>query len=99
MENYRTTLKIKAVKSTRLIKQAKIACCHHWACFEQAKQMIKKAIQNGYASVTMNVTLAELEYNKFCELIGNAGLNVDIKEQDETLKVVTKIDVFVDLND
>lgn len=99
MENYRTTLKIKAVKSTRLIKQAKIACCHHWACFEQAKQMIKKAIQNGYASVTMNVTLAELEYNKFCELIGNVGLNVDIKEQDETLKVVTKIDVFVDLND
>lgn len=99
MENYRTTLKIKAVKSTRLIKQAKIACCHHWACFEQAKQMIKKAIQNGYASVTMNVTLAELEYNKFCELVGNVGLNVDIKEQDETLKVVTKIDVFVDLND
>lgn len=99
MENYRTTLKIKTVKSTRLIKQAKIACCHHWACFEQAKQMIKKAIQNGYASVTMNVTLAELEYNKFCELIGNVGLNVDIKEQDETLKVVTKIDVFVDLND
>lgn len=99
MENYRTTLKIKAVKSTRLIKQAKIACCHHYACFEQAKQMIKKAIQNGYASVTMNVTLAELEYNKFCELVGNVGLNVDIKEQDETLKVVTKIDVFVDLND
>lgn len=99
MENYRTTLKIKAVKSTRLIKQAKIACCQHYACFEQAKQMIKKAIQNGYASVTMNVTLAELEYNKFCELIGNVGLNVDIKEQDETLKVVTKIDVFVDLND
>lgn len=99
MENYRTTLKIKAVKSTRLIKQAKIACCHHWACFEQAKQMIKKAIQNGYASVTMNVTLAETEYVKFCELIGNVGLNVDIKEQDETLKVVTKIDVFVDLND
>lgn len=47
----------------------------------------------------MNVTLAELEYNKFCELVGNVGLNVDIKEQDETLKVVTKIDVFVDLND
>lgn len=99
MENYRTNLKIKAVKSTRLIKQAKIACCHHWACFEQAKQMIKKAIQNGYASVTMNVTLAEQEYAKFCELVGNIGLNVDIKEQDETLKVVTKIDVFVDLND
>lgn len=99
MENYRTNLKLKAVKSTRFIKMAKIACCHHYACFEKAKQMIKKAIQNGYASVTMNVTLAEEEYNKFCELIGNVGLNVDIKEQDETLKVVTKIDVFVDLND
>lgn len=99
MENYRTTLKIKAVKSTRLIKQAKIACCHHWACFEQAKQMIKKAIANGYASVTMNVTLAETEYVKFCELVGNIGLNVDIKTQDETLNIVTQIDVFVDLND
>lgn len=99
MENYRTALKIKAVKSTRLIKQAKIACCHHWACFEQAKQMIKKAIQNGYSSVTMNVTLAETEYVKFCELVGSQGLNVDIKEQNEELNVVTKIDVFVDLND
>lgn len=99
MENYRTNLKLKMVKSTRLIRQAKIACCQHYACFEKAKQMMKKAIQNGYSSVTMNVTLAELEYNKFCELVGNVGLNVDIKEQDETLKVVTKIDVFVDLND
>ena len=99
MENYRTNLKIKAVKSTRFIKMAKIACCQHWACFEQAKQMIKKAIQNGYASVTMNVALAENEYQKFCELIGNVGLNVDIKSQDETLNIVTQIDVFVDLND
>lgn len=99
MENYRTTLKIKAVKSTRLIKQAKIACCHHYACFEQAKQMIKKAIANGYASVTMNVTLAEQEYAKFCELVGNVGLNVDIKSQDENLNIVTQIDVFVNVND
>ena len=99
MENYRTNLKLKAVKSTRLIKQAKIACCHHYACFEKAKQMMKKAIANGYASVTMNVQLAEDEYVKFCELVGNIGLNVDIKSQDETLKVVTKIDVFIDLND
>lgn len=99
MENYRTNLKLKAVKSTRLIKQAKIACCHHWACFEQAKQMIKKAIANGYASVTMNVTLAENEYVKFCQLVGDIGLNVDIKKQDDILGVVTQIDVFVDLND
>lgn len=99
MENYRTKLSLKVVKSTRFIKQAKIACCHHYACFEQAKQMIKKAIQNGYASITMNVTLAEDEYNKFCELVGSQGLNVDIKEQNKALNVVTKIDVFVDLND
>lgn len=99
MENYRTKLSLKAVKSTRFIKMAKIACCQHYACFEQAKQMMKKAIANGYNSVTMNVTLAELEYNKFCELVGNVGLNVDIKEQDVNLNVVTKIDVFVNLND
>ncbi len=99
MENYRTNLKLKMVKSTRLIKQAKIACCHHYACFEKAKQMMKKAIQNGYSSVTMNVTLAETEYVKFCQLVGDIGLNVDIKAQDETLNIVTQIDVFVDLND
>ena len=99
MENYRTNLSLKVVKSTRFIKMAKIACCHHYACFEQAKTMIKKAIQNGYASVTMNVTLAEEEYAKFCELVGNVGLNVDIKEQNKELNVVTKIDVFVNLND
>lgn len=99
MENYRTNLKLKMVKSTRLIKQAKIACCHHYACFEKAKQMMKKAIQNGYSSVTMNVTLAETEYVKFCQLVGDIGLNVDIKSQDETLNIVTQIDVFVDLND
>lgn len=99
MENYRTNLKLKMVKSTRLIRQAKIACCQHYACFEKAKQMMKKAIQNGYSSVTMNVTLAETEYVKFCELVGSQGLNVDIKAQDETLNIVTQIDVFVDLND
>lgn len=99
MENYRTSLSLKVVKSTRFIKMAKIACCHHYACFERAKTMIKKAIQNGYSSVTMNVTLAEEEYAKFCELVGNVGLNVDIKSQDETLKVVTKIEVFVNVND
>lgn len=99
MENYRTNLKLKMVKSTRLIRQAKIACCQHYACFEQAKTMMKKAIQNGYSSVTMNVTLAETEYAKFCELVGNVGLNVDIKAQDETLNIVTQIDVFVNLND
>lgn len=99
MENYRTNLKLKAVKSTRFIKLAKIATCQHYACFEQAKQMIKKAIQNGYANVTMNVQLAEQEYRKFCELVGNVGLNVDIKSQDENLNVVTQIDVFVNVND
>lgn len=99
MENYRTNLKIKAVKSTRFIKMAKIAMCQHYACFEQAKTMIKKAIQNGYASVTMNVALTEQEYQKFCELVGNIGLNVDIKSQDENLNVVNQIDVFVNVND
>ena len=99
MENYRTNLSLKVVKSTRFIKLAKIATCQHYACFEQAKAMIKKAIQNGYASVTMNVQLAELEYNKFCELVGSQGLNVNIKSQDENLKVVTQIDVFVNVND
>ena len=99
MENYRTSLSLKVVKSTRLIKMAKIAMCQHYACFEQAKTMIKKAIQNGYASVTMNVTLPEKEYAKFCELVGSQGLNVDIKAQDEALKVVTQIEVFVNVND
>lgn len=99
MENYRTNLSLKVVKSTRFIKMAKIATCQHYACFEKAKQMMKKAIQNGYANVTMNVQLAEAEYNKFCELVGNVGLNVDIKEQNKELNVVTKIDVFVNLND
>lgn len=99
MENYRTNLSLKVVKSTRFIKMAKIATCQHYACFEKAKQMMKKAIQNGYASVTLNVQLAELEYNKFCELVGSQGLNVDIKEQNEALNVVTKIDVFVNVND
>lgn len=99
MENYRTNLSLKVVKSTRFIKMAKIATCQHYACFEKAKQMMKKAIQNGYASITMNVQLAEDEYNKFCELVGSQGLNVDIKEQNEALNVVTKIDVFVNVND
>lgn len=99
MENYRTSLSLKVVKSTRLIKMAKIATCQHYACFEKAKAMMKKAIANGYARVTMNVQLAEAEYTKFCELVGSQGLNVDIKSQDETLKVVTQIDVFVNVND
>lgn len=99
MENYRTNLALKVVKSTRFIKMAKIATCHHYAAFERAKQMMKKAIANGYASVTMNVTLAEEEYKKFCELVGSQGLNVDIKSQDEVMKVVTQIDVFVNVND
>ncbi len=99
MENYRTKLSLKVAKSTRFIKLAKIATCQHYACFEKAKQMMKKAIANGYASITMNVTLAEDEYNKFCELVGSQGLNVDIKEQNEALNVVTKIDVFVNVND
>ena len=99
MENYRTNLTLKVAKSTRFIKLAKIATCQLYACFEKAKQMMKKAIANGYASVTMNVTLAEEEYNKFCELVGNVGLNVDIKEQNEALNVVTKIDVYVNVND
>ena len=99
MENYRTTLSLKVVKSTRFIKMAKIATCHHYACYEKAKQMMKKAIANGYASVTMNVQLAEDEYKKFCELVGSQGLNVDIKAQDEVMKVVTQIDVFVNVND
>ena len=99
MENYRTNLSLKVVKSTRFIKMAKIATCQHYACFEKAKAMMKKAIANGYASVTMNVQLAEAEYNKFCELVGSQGLNVDIKEQNKELNVVTKIDVFVNVND
>ena len=99
MENYRTKLSLKVVKSTRFIKLAKIATCQHYACFEKAKAMMKKAIQNGYASVTMNVQLAEAEYIKFCELVGSQGLNVDIKEQNKELNVVTKIDVFVNVND
>lgn len=99
MENYRTNLSLKVVKSTRFIKLAKIATCQHFACFERAKTMMKKAIQNGFASVTMNVQLAEVEYQKFCELVGSQGLNVDIKSQDENLKVVTQIDVFVNVND
>ena len=37
MENYRTKLSLKVVKSTRFIKLAKIATCQHYACFEQAK--------------------------------------------------------------
>lgn len=99
MENYRTNLTLKVAKSTRFIKLAKIATCQHYACFEKAKQMMKKAIANGYANVTMNVTLAEEEYKKFCELVGSQGLNVDIKSQDEVMKVVTQIDVFVNVND
>ena len=99
MENYRTNLSLKVVKSTRFIKMAKIATCHHYACYEKAKQMMKKAIANGYASVTMNVQLAEDEYKKFCELVGSQGLNVDIKSQDANLNVVTQIDVFVNVND
>lgn len=99
MENYRTNLSLKVVKSTRLIKMAKIATCQHYACFEKAKQMMKKAIQNGYARVTMNVQLAEAEYTKFCELVGSQGLNVDIKAQDDNLNIVTQIDVFVNVND
>ena len=99
MENYRTTLSLKVVKSTRFIKLAKIATCHHYACYEQAKKMMKKAIANGYTSVTMNVTLAEDEYKKFCELVGSQGLNVDIKSQDEVMRIVTQVDVFVNVND
>ena len=99
MENYRTNLTLKVAKSTRFIKLAKIATCQHYACFEKAKQMMKKAIQNGYASVTMNVQLVEAEYNKFCELVGSQGLNVDNKMQDENMKVVTQIEVFVNVND
>lgn len=99
MENARTNITLKTVRSSRILKMAKIACCNHYACYDRAKQMILKAIKNGHSSVTMNVTLAENEYKKFCDLITSQALNVDIIEEDTTLKVVTKINVFADVND
>lgn len=99
MENARTNITLKTVRSSRILKMAKIACCQHYACYDRAKQMIIKAIKNGHSSVTMNVQLAEAEYNKFCDLITAQALNVDILEADDTLKVVTKINVFANVND
>ena len=91
---FKTELKLKRVKSTRWIKQAKIACCQHYAAFEQLKAMMKKAIANKFNKVTVNVTLSEEEFSKFLQLANENSFILDID-----LGIVRKINAFIDIED
>ena len=94
---FKSELKLKRVRSTRWIKQAKIACCNHYACFEQVKTMMKKAIANKFNKVTVNTTLTEEEFSKFLQLANENSFNIEILEID--MNVVRKINAFIDIED
>lgn len=93
---FKSSLTLKNVRSTKWIKQAKIACCNAYACFETSKHMLKKALENHFNKVTQNVTLSEVEFKKFCELCDSIGFNVEIL--DVELNVVKKVDVFINVD-